>query len=87
MRINQRRSRCERPKEKKAILRQRKEVLGPPVSRTERVDGESWFHSAGPIKAKARVLAMAVLARGNRRSWRSSERSGRREVAEIGSRI
>ena len=77
MHTNQRRSQCERPKEKKTVLRQRKEVLGPPARRAEHVDGESWFHSAGPIQAKARVLAIAVLARRTRRSRRPSEHSGR----------
>src|SRR5688572_10380041 len=61
---NQRRSQCERPREKKEVFRQRKEALGPPVNKQERVKGGSWFHSAGPMNAKARVLAIAVLARG-----------------------
>src|SRR5688572_12789053 len=55
---NQRRSQCERPREKKEVLRQRTEALCPPVNKQERVEG-SWFHSAGPMKAKARVLAIA----------------------------
>ena len=63
---NQRRSQCERPREKKEVFRQRKEALGPPVNKQERVKGGSRFHSAGPMKAKARVLAIAVLARGTR---------------------
>src|ERR1043165_5899834 len=82
---NQRRSQCERPREKKEVFRQRKEALGPPFNKQERVKGGSWFHSAGPMKAKAHVLAIAVL--GTKRSCRFSERSGRREVAEAGSRI
>src|SRR5688572_7511726 len=60
---NQRRSQCERPREKKEVFRQRKEALGPPVNKQERVKGGSCFHSAGtagPMKAKARVLAIAV---------------------------
>src|SRR5688572_9098528 len=52
---NQRRSQCERPREKKEVFRQRKEALGPPVNKQERVKGGSWFHSAGPMKAKAVV--------------------------------
>ena len=87
MHINQRRSQCEKPREKKEVFRQRKEALGPLVNKQERVKGGSWFHSAGPMKAKARVLAIAVLARGTKRSCRFNERSGRREVAEAGSRI
>ena len=55
------------------VLRQRKEA---PVNTEERVD-VGRFHSEAPIKATARDLAMAVLARGTRRSRRSSERSGR----------
>src|SRR5688572_9534278 len=65
---NQRRSQCERHREKKEVFRQRKEALGPPVNKQERVKGGSWFQSAGPMKAKARVLAIAVLARGTKRS-------------------
>jgi len=59
---NQRGSQCERPREKKEVFRQRKEALGSPVNKQERVKGGSRFHSAGPMKAKARVLAMAFLA-------------------------
>src|SRR5678815_4911692 len=76
-----------RKTQRKEVFRQRKEALGPPVNKQERVKGGSWFHNAGPMKAKARVLAIAVLARGTKRSCRFDERSGRREVAEAGSRI
>jgi len=37
--------------------------------------------------AKARVWAIEVLPRGTKRSWCSSERSGRRDMAEKGKRI
>jgi len=84
---NQRRSQCERPTEKIEVLRQRKEALGAPVNKQERVKEGSWFHSSGPMKAKVRILAIAVLARGTKRSCRFNERSGRREVADAGSRI
>src|SRR5688572_8356431 len=78
----------ERPREKTEAFRQRKEALGPPpVNKQERVKGGSWFNSAGPMKAKVRVLAIAVPARGTKRSCRFNERSGRREVADAGSRI
>src|SRR5688572_8483788 len=40
-------------REKKEVLRQRKKAHGPPVNKEERVEGWSWFHSAGPMKAKA----------------------------------
>src|ERR1043165_3478484 len=83
---SQRRSQCKRPRAKRVVLRQRKEAPGPPDRIKERVDEGSSFHSEGPMKAKARDLAIAVLARGTRRSRRSSERSRRCEVAEIGRR-
>ena len=55
--------------------------------KVDRVEGRRWFQSEGPMIAKARVWAIEVLARGTKRSWRSSERSGRREMAEEGRRI
>jgi len=36
-------------------LRERKEALGSPVIKVDRVEGESWFQSAGPMIAKAPV--------------------------------
>jgi len=45
-------------------LRERKEVLRSPVNKEELVEGRSWFESAGPMIAKARVGAMEVLVRG-----------------------
>ena len=41
---------------------------GPPDNIKGRVDEGNWFHSEGPMKAKARDLAIAVPARGTRRS-------------------
>src|SRR5688572_3447677 len=43
-------------------MRQRKEAPGPPVNKEECVEGGSWFHSAGPMKVKARTLSIAVFA-------------------------
>src|SRR5688572_26766820 len=40
---NQRRSQCERPREKKEVLRQPKEAFGQPVNKEERIEGGSWF--------------------------------------------
>ena len=48
---NQKRFQCERPREK----RERKEALGSPVNKVDRVEGRSWFQSEGPMIAKARV--------------------------------
>src|SRR6218665_534403 len=52
---NQKRFQCERPREKRAVLRERKEALGSPVNKVDRVEGRSWFQSEGPMIAKARV--------------------------------
>jgi len=51
---NQKRFQSERPREKRAVLRERKEELGSPV-KMDRVEGRSWFQSAGPMIAEARV--------------------------------
>src|SRR6218665_98573 len=42
---NQKRFQCERPREKRAVLRERKEALGSPVNKVDRVEGRSWFQS------------------------------------------
>src|SRR6218665_2312479 len=52
---NQERFHCERPREKRAVLRERKEALGSPVNKVDRVEGKSWFQSKGPMIAKVRV--------------------------------
>src|SRR6218665_583920 len=52
---NQKRFKCERPREKRAVSREQKEVLGSPVNKVDRVEGRSWFQSKGPMIAKARV--------------------------------
>src|SRR6218665_725931 len=33
---------CERPREKKAVLREREDALGTPVNKVDRVEGRSW---------------------------------------------
>ena len=55
------------------VLRERKEALGSPVNKVDRVEGRSWFQSEGPMIAKARVLAIEVLAHGTKRYWLSKE--------------
>jgi len=52
---NQKRFQCERPKEKKAVLRERKDALGTPVNKVDQVEGRSLFQSEGSMIAKARV--------------------------------
>src|SRR6218665_2418640 len=42
---NQKRFQCKRPREKRAVLRERKEALGSPVNKVEREEGRSWFQS------------------------------------------
>ena len=61
VRTNQKRFQCERPREKRAVLRQRKEELGSPVNKVDRVY-RSWSQNEGPIIAKARVWTIEVLA-------------------------
>src|SRR6218665_769180 len=46
---------CGRPREKRAILRERKEALGSPANEVDCVEGRSWFQNKGPMIAKARV--------------------------------
>lgn len=48
-----------------------KDVAGPPESSVVRItiwNGGSWFHSDGPILAKARDWAITVLTRGTNKS-------------------
>ena len=52
---NQKRFQCESPREKSAVLRERKEALGLPVNKADCVEGGSWFQSAWLMIAKARV--------------------------------
>src|SRR6218665_2271330 len=40
---NQKRFQCERPREKRTVLREQKEALGSQVSKVDRVEGRSWF--------------------------------------------
>ena len=40
---NQKRFQCKIPREKRAVLRERKEALGSPVSKVDQVEGRSWF--------------------------------------------
>src|SRR6218665_1107305 len=65
---NQKRFQCERPRGKRAVLRELKEALYSPVNNVDRVERMSWFQSEGPMIAKACVRAIEVLARGTKRS-------------------
>ena len=38
---NQKRFQCKRPREKRAVFRERKEALGSPVNKVDRVEGRS----------------------------------------------
>src|SRR6218665_2924419 len=49
---NQKRFQCKRPREKRAVLRERKEALGSPVNKVDRVEERSWFQSEGPMIAR-----------------------------------
>src|SRR6218665_1806352 len=44
---NQKRFQRERPRQKRAVLRERKEALGSPVNKVDRVEGGNWFQSVG----------------------------------------
>src|SRR6218665_1026345 len=52
---NQKCFQCERPRKKRAVLKERKEALGSPVNKVDRVEGRSWFQSEGPTIARALV--------------------------------
>src|SRR6218665_277668 len=54
-----------------------------PVNMEERVEGGSSFQSAGPMKAKTRVLAMKVLARVTEKDHadKRAQRTKRRQHA------
>src|SRR6218665_2933541 len=56
VRINKKRFQCERPREKRAVLREQREAPGSPIiNKVDRVEGGSWFQSAGQTIAKARA--------------------------------
>ena len=48
---NQKRCQCDRPREKRAVLRERTEALGSPVNTVDRIKGGSWFQSAALRRA------------------------------------
>jgi len=52
---NQKHFQRERPRENRAVLRERVEALGSPVIKVDSVEGWSWFQSAGPMIAEACV--------------------------------
>ena len=52
---NQKRFQCERPIEKRAVFRERKEALDTQVNMVDHVEGGSWFQSARPVIANARL--------------------------------
>src|SRR6218665_2365474 len=75
---NQKRFQCERPREKRAVLRERKEALGSPVNKVDRVEGRSWFQ----IELCADVIVSAAARRsisvgGGRAAPRRKKRRGR----------
>src|SRR6218665_2848320 len=61
----------------------RKKEGGSPVTILLQIAGGRPFHIEGPIRAKARCWASAVLVQGTSRSRRSADRRGREEREEI----
>src|SRR6218665_201843 len=55
---NQKGFQCERPREKRAVLRVRKEALGSPANKVDGVEGRSWFQSEGSMIAMAAYIHM-----------------------------
>ena len=55
--------------------------------REERAEGGRRFQREGAITAKDLDMAMVVLVRGTKSARLSMERRGRRDVAEVGSRM
>jgi len=47
---NQKRFQCERPREKRAVLRERKEALGSPVNNLAVLESEALLSTAGTLK-------------------------------------
>ena len=80
----QRRSQCARPRAIRQVLREAKVEERLPDRTVERIEGESAFQREGPIEAKDRQWAIAVLVRGTKRSSLLEEWSGRWEEAEWG---
>ena len=76
---NQKLFQCERPREKRAVLRERKEALGSPVKK--------WIMSKEGVGSINNCEGRPCLSHKSPRSWRSSEYSGRREMTEEGKRI
>ena len=88
MLTNRKRIQCERPREKRAVLRERKDTLGSAANKEERVEGVIWFQSEGPMIAKAHVSAIVLyssLAGQRDHDVQVSEEDG--EMEEEGKRI
>src|SRR6218665_1623399 len=73
--------------EKRHVLRSDKDVERLDDRREARAEGGRRFQTEGAITAKDLDMAMVVLARGTKSSRLSMERRGRRDVAEVGSRM
>ena len=58
---NQKRFQCESPREKRTILRERKEGFSSSVNKEEGVEEGSWFQSAERMIAKVCVWAIKIL--------------------------
>src|SRR6218665_1904064 len=54
---NQKRFQHERPREMRAVWRERREALGSPVNKMNHVEGKSWFQSEGPNDCKGSYLS------------------------------
>lgn len=83
---NQRFSQCRVPRKERKVFRVRAETAIPPVKIMEHVIEVRSFQSKGPTNA-TQCWALAVQARGTKRSCRSTERRGRPEAANGGLRI
>src|SRR6218665_3642927 len=73
--------------EKRQVLRSDKDVERLDDRREARAEGGRRFQREGPITETDLDMAMVVLVRGTKSSRLSRERRGRRDEAEVGSRM
>src|SRR6218665_360654 len=72
---------------KRQVLRSDKDVERSDDKREARAEGGRRFQREGAITAKDLDMAILLLIRGTKSSRLSRERRGRRDVAEVGSRM
>ena len=72
MHTNQKRFQCERPREKKAVLREQKDALGTPVNKVDRVEGRSWLLCSDLSEQVLRPQELLCNTTASEPPWRVS---------------